>query len=129
MNDIVVYFPQGHIHHLLEFGDKDLPFTLFPCCCCRIEQASYHFPNHLVACSSIEYHLTLQCIAIPSKQYQTNQSFVQSFTLIHQTIPSFEVTLRHSDLPDYLINYATFTELMKKEWKESDHFEMEFLEE
>lgn len=129
LKDVVVYFPQGHLAHLLQYGDADLPYDAFPCCCCQITGVDYRFPHHLVSSSSIEYHLKLEVIGIPVKQYQTTHSFIDSFTSLSGEHPVFEVTLRHSDLPDFLINYQTFTTLLQKHWKEGDHFEMEFMEE
>lgn len=67
-------------------------------------------------------------IGIPTKQYQLADTFIDSFTPVNESI-SFNITLRHSDLPDYIINYATYTSLLQKKWKVDDHFEMEFMEE
>ena len=124
-----MYFPQGHLHHLLQFGDSETPFTAFPCCCCQIEEANYQFPSHLVPSSSIEYRLKLRVVGIPNKQYQTTNTFIDSFVPLENETIYFNVTLRHSDLPDFIINYTTYTTLIQKHWKVDDHFEMEFMEE
>lgn len=53
LDDTVVYFPQGHLQHLLEFGDADVPLTQFACCVCRVVEQRFAFPNHLCRSNSI----------------------------------------------------------------------------
>lgn len=131
LGDYVVYFPQGHLQHLLEFGDADLPFTTYSCCVCRVIGQSFAFPQHLCCSNSILLRLRLQAVAIPDPESQHSNSPIQSFVQPPHILrlPSFQVTLRDCGLPDYLVNLDTYSERMKHKWKVGDHFEMEFVEE
>ena len=128
LNDTVVYFPQGHLQHLLEFGDADLPFAEFACCVCRVTEQHFAFPNHLCCSNSVLEILHLQVVAIPDPSYQTNGSVPKAFVQPLASLPSFQVTLRDCDLPDYLVSLQTYLERMGQSWSVGSRFEMEFLE-
>lgn len=106
IGDYVVYFPQGHLQHLLEFGDKDLPFTNYPCCVCKVISQEFCFPHHLCVSMSIILRLQLQVVAIPHPDSQKKEKGqpIQSFvTLPSSDFPSFYVNLRDCSLPEYLV--------------------------
>ena len=128
LGDRVIYFPQGHIQHLLQYGDPELPVTLFSCCVGRIRAFSITFPHHLAPSSSVVLKLTIEIVGIPSPDAQLQNSFVQSFVSLPPSLklPPLEVSLRDSDLPDYLCPYDRYIHLMSKNWQKDDHFEMEF---
>ena len=131
LGDWVVYFPQGHIQHLLQYGDPDIPFCMFSCCVGRVMTSTVDFPHHLAPSSSIVLKLTIEIVGIPSPDAQLQNSFIQSFVALPSSmkLPPLEVCLRDSDLPDYICPYDRYTRLMTKHWQEGDHFEMEFLNE
>ena len=107
VDDLVVYFPQGHLQHLLEFGDADLPFTQYPCCVCKVVHQEYQFPHHLCVSSSIVLRLQLQVVAIPDPSYQITGKPIQSFVTPSSTstaLPTFYVNLRDCSLPEYLVS-------------------------
>ena len=129
LNDAVVYFPQGHLQHLFEFGDADLPFTEFACCVCRVVEQQFAFPNHLCNSNSVLEVLRLQVMAIPDPSSQATGSASRAFLRSPFPFPSFQVTLRDCDLPDYLVSLQTYLERMGQNWSVGSRFEMEFLEE
>ena len=128
---MVVYFPQGHIQHLLQFGDPELPFTLFSCCVCVVRACSYHFPHHLAPSSSIVCQLQLEVVAAPAPESQLHNAFVRSFCALPPSLhlPRVTVSLRDSDLPDFVFSYDRYTQMMARPWSEHDHFQMDFLNE
>lgn len=95
-----------------------------------IEQR-YAFPHHLCCSNSILLQLKLQVVAIPDPESQHTDSLLYSFVELPREykVPSFQVTLRSCSLPDYLVDYGSYTERMKRQWQVGDHFEMEFIEE
>ena len=122
-----MYFPQGHIQHLLQFGDPELPFTLFSCCVCVVRACSYHFPPS----SSIVCQLQLEVVAAPAPESQLHNAFVRSFCALPPSLhlPRVTVSLRDSDLPDFVFSYDRYTQMMARPWSEHDHFQMDFLNE
>ena len=129
LDDTVVYFPQGHLQHLLEFGDADVPFTQFACCVCRVVEQRFAFPNHLCRSNSILEVLKLQVVAVPDPGYQTSGDAPKTFVRPTTSLPVFQATLRDCDLPDFLVSLQNYVERMGQSWAVGSHFEMEFQEE
>ena len=130
IGDYMVYFPQGHIQHLLEFGDAELPFTTFSLCLCHVDGMETVFPHHTCHCMSIVLRLTLKIVGVPSPEFQLTHQPIRAFVKPPRNVelPQVVVSLRNCDLPDYLIDYTKYLSLIGKSWKPGDHFQMEFLE-
>lgn len=131
LGEFYVYFPQGHIQHLLEFGDPETPFTAVSLCLCQIDSMEVRFPHHTCCSMSILLRLSLKIVGFPAGRSNTQHpNPVQSFVKLPEGVefPRIVVTLRNCDLPDFLVRFPVFHALMGKPWKVGDPFEMRFVE-
>lgn len=143
VGDKVMYFPQGHINHLNLLPEQRRPpwmsFPMkWPVVECRIISISYDFPTHSEynKCPSILAKLQLQLIGRPLRWGNNCHpgQIYSSFGPLREsrnTTPQdiiFEVTLRHSTLPDFLVPSYLYYRCSIINWQPSVEFVSYFLE-
>lgn len=143
VGDQVMYFPQGHLNHLNLIPEQKRPpwmsFPLkWPVVECQIVSISHDFPTHseFNKCPSVIAKIQLQLTGRPlrwgsnCRSGQIYSSFGSLRESRHTTPPNlqFEVSLRSSSLPDYIIPSYLYYRCSVVNWQPSVEFVSYFLE-
>ncbi|KAJ1428598.1 hypothetical protein B484DRAFT_449725 [Ochromonadaceae sp. CCMP2298] len=125
MGDRVVYFPQGHTLCLAKFprvGPREsspppwmaLP-TRWPLVECEVRDLQYALPSsnkEWKTCVAVKAILTLAVVRVPAQYEFTEGRYKVQFREYHPHSFTFTVTLRDSDLPDFLVPTDLFMRSM-----------------
>jgi WD40 repeat protein len=141
IGDHVIYFPQGHKEHLQRFTeDVPPPWNSFPqkwpLVECVVREVSYRFPKdqELRWCNSIVAEVTLAIIGTPSKNAITvSGMYLVSFVPPRATRNStreqlIKVTLRNTQLPDFLVLFDIFQRTIKMAWHQGIQISVQYKE-
>ena len=129
IGDHVIYFPQGHKEQLQRFTeDVSPPWNSFPqkwpLVECIVRDITYRFPNdqELRWCNSMIAEVSLAIVGTPSRyniavtgQYMV--SFVPPRSTRHNAREQLiTVTLRNTQLPDFLVLFEIFQRTIRVAW-------------
>ncbi|RYG68548.1 hypothetical protein EON64_04930, partial [archaeon] len=142
LGDKVVYFPQGHKQHLQTFAeDSSPPWQSFPVKWpfveCEVKDIQYQFPSFVEhrKCPSVMAILTLLVTRIPiqtsiSQSGQYIGSLSEPRSTRHSTFKDilFKVTMRNSNLPDFLVPSDLFQKSIFLPWHQGVRITVEYKE-
>jgi hypothetical protein len=142
IDDIVLYFPQGHLEHLQIFPEgRTPPWTSFPhkwpVVECKVLDVSYDFPSQSEhsRCESVVVNITLFLTGLPLQWGRMGAGYVyktfgppRESRNDKQLYRTFKVSLRNLSMPEYLVPWHIYHNAAASVWEENSLFTSIFRE-